>query len=457
MGAVAYVVTLPALAHNRLNLGAYHGDQELIYQAPVILKELDCDFEVADRAALTVEFNRTDRGYAGVRFSRSDVLESVFFIASPEGAFTTKVALGPAILRAGWNHLHLSLADGQVNVWLNGDFIISQPLDAASPQQIGFRGSSEPSAVDNVRIVGRSETVVETFRNTRNYWPIFLAILAVLSLATVVGRRPAAVVTVSMLTLAVIAGGIVILSHLYLSERYPGLGSIDFRGYRTTIETKDEVVQRLARQYPRDAGGAIRILFLGTSQTWGAGASQTIDAYPEQIEGRLNAEAGARYQCINAGISGVKSDVVASFYESDWILLAPKLVVVDLSNNDGKQAVTFRRNLVKIAELGRSHGIKTLFVLESNSAERSPGRLPLHDVMVDVAREAGLPVVDLHGYINQHLNDGFLFWDFVHLTSFGHRIAADALYPAVRRELNLDGSEGAPKSRPSGITLPDTQ
>jgi phospholipase/lecithinase/hemolysin len=48
-----------------------------------------------------------------------------------------------------------------------------------------------------------------------------------------------------------------------------------------------------------------------------------------------------------------------------------------------------------------------------------------------VGVEHRIPVVDLHAELKRATERGFLWWDFVHPTSFGHRLIAEALVPHV--------------------------
>ena len=48
-----------------------------------------------------------------------------------------------------------------------------------------------------------------------------------------------------------------------------------------------------------------------------------------------------------------------------------------------------------------------------------PGPLPLHDEMLRVARKHDVPVIDLHTLLRENHDIGILWWDKVHLTTFG--------------------------------------
>ena len=44
-----------------------------------------------------------------------------------------------------------------------------------------------------------------------------------------------------------------------------------------------------------------------------------------------------------------------------------------------------------------------------------------------MAADHEVPVIDLHGYLVERKDAGFIWWDFVHLTTFGQRLVADKL------------------------------
>jgi lysophospholipase L1-like esterase len=158
-----------------------------------------------------------------------------------------------------------------------------------------------------------------------------------------------------------------------------------------------------------------------------------------RIAERLDREAGAgRFEVINAGISGSSSGPLADHFEKEWAALEPELVVVDLGTNDDDTAA-FRRNLERIAALDEAKGTRTLFVLEANDAD-NPHLRRNHEAMRDVAAAHGIPLTDLHRAILARSDDGFLWWDFVHLSSFGQKLAADVLFSDIRRLLPPGGT-----------------
>jgi phospholipase/lecithinase/hemolysin len=44
-----------------------------------------------------------------------------------------------------------------------------------------------------------------------------------------------------------------------------------------------------------------------------------------------------------------------------------------------------------------------------------------------LVRQNQVPVIKMQPFIEEHFDDGFLFWDVVHLTDFGQKLFAEEL------------------------------
>ena len=106
-------------------------------------------------------------------------------------------------------------------------------------------------------------------------------------------------------------------------------------------------------------------------------------------------------------------------------------VVINLSNNDSNLS-EFERNLDEMIQLSLANQIQVVLVLEPNSFERDEANIVAkHAVVRSLATRYGVAQVDMHDYLNNRYDDGFLWWDSVHLTSFGQRLFAKELERAV--------------------------
>jgi hypothetical protein len=86
MGADEFLLTRTLLAQNLLNLGSYHGYQEVIYRQPVTLGQIEFRFQVEDGSYLDMTYNRDGAGYSGLRLSRREDMPSILFPEYRKGA-----------------------------------------------------------------------------------------------------------------------------------------------------------------------------------------------------------------------------------------------------------------------------------------------------------------------------------------------------------------------------------
>jgi lysophospholipase L1-like esterase len=441
------MITRAALHRNRLNLGAWHGFQEVIYRRPLDLQTLEFSFRLEPGAHLSVILYKTSAQFSGVRLSRHDAFPSASFTATDEGRFQ-EVRPIEVDIPEGWHRCTVAFDTGDVLV--DGRRVVTV-AQRRGKRFVGFRGGFAAALVDDVRLSPRAAAPVrETFRNSRGALGVFaLALLgtvllqvAALVLSRAVGGSRAPLlfdgILISLCSL-VVSAGLFGIDHLVLSRQYPTEVVVDLFEYPETIESGEEVKEKIRRLSPPPTGG---ILFLGTSQTWGAGVTREDDTFARRIERELGVVS------VNAGVAGADSTLLLESYRTEWIDLAPRVTVVTLANNDTKGRALVR-NLFELVTLNRSRGIQTLFVLEPNSIEYD-ARRPLeikHRLMRGVASRTDVPVVEMDAYLAEHHDDGFLWWDHVHLTSFGHRLFADRLAPELRRLLAPDP---APPARRAG-------
>jgi lysophospholipase L1-like esterase len=312
-------------------------------------------------------------------------------------------------------------------------------------QVVGFRGSEHRTVIDDIRLVHAGGIVVETFFNRAAFKRglVMVGVLLVLIDAIIlwrISRKGASpiktlfMVLMATLTVLVCLGLFLVAYNVALSRGYLSLGSHGEEDFR--VKLVNEITAEIRARYPaKPPPDTTRVLVVGTSQTWGAGATHEEETFVRLLERRLNdsASAGPRFECINAGISALNAPWLLQLYRDEWIRLAPQVLVLNLANNDGglKQDDQFIEALNEFVRLSRERGIQVLFVLEANSIEHSPAQLRLHPIMRAIADQHGVPVFDMHTYVSQQAHRGLLWWDRVHPTSFGHRVIAEALAPQV--------------------------
>ncbi|MCP4327809.1 MAG: SGNH/GDSL hydrolase family protein [Alphaproteobacteria bacterium] len=215
------------------------------------------------------------------------------------------------------------------------------------------------------------------------------------------------------------------------------------------IEDDREAIEVYLDRKPLDS--AIRILVLGSSQTWGEGAKATDARIAPTLQRILSQQLGPKHSIavVNGARKGTRSGPLLDRYRSHLFLFRPDIVVANLSSNDRGNA--FAGNLAEIVEMGRDIGAQTLFVLEANSIEQNESIRSNHETMRETAASIDVALVDLNGYLaHPSVRDsGIIWWDFVHLTSYGQRLAAEFIGRALFENFKL-GDETPPSAGPSG-------
>jgi lysophospholipase L1-like esterase len=184
------------------------------------------------------------------------------------------------------------------------------------------------------------------------------------------------------------------------------------------------------RALPPKADPTIRVAFLGTSQTYGSGAERISETFVARCHGLLARALGdISVETYNFSISGSTSTELLRKYAESWRFARPDLLVINLSTNDGK-IDTLTANLRTLAHLVRAAGGRVVFLLEPNAAEVDHrGLQEKHSAIQTLGEELRVPVWNLDGYLSSDpvYDSGMMWWDKVHLTSYGHGVIAEWL------------------------------
>jgi lysophospholipase L1-like esterase len=188
------------------------------------------------------------------------------------------------------------------------------------------------------------------------------------------------------------------------------------------------------RALPPKSDRTIRIAFLGTSQTWGSGAETISETFVARCHGLLAQALGdISVETYNFSISGVSSTELLGKYAESWRFAQPDLLVINLSTNDRK-ADTLTANLRTLAHQTRAAGGQVVFLLEPNAAEVDHRSLQRKHLSIQrLGQELRVPVWNLDGYMSSDpvYDSGMMWWDKVHLTSYGHGVVAEWLAPQM--------------------------
>src|SRR5262245_16433550 len=339
MGAFNYVNSRQTLAHECLHLGRWHGYQEVIYHEPLDLGEVSFRFQLQENSYLYFIFNKTEAGFSALRLG-TQPWTSLYVTVAPSGEFLSSTPLPEASPVPGpWSRITVTFSADRFTATLDGKSIGSFAATLASPQSFGFRGCAHDVLVDDV-LVHRADggaPIQESFRNTHDFWRVagfgivvFLIIdaatLAFLARRKLLSPRPLFLAVTAYFGLAAAAGLAFGVYRAFLSNRSATRRPDEEEMAWRTAEVL-RVREDIRQAYPERATGITRILVVGSSQTWGAGAAREQDTFVRRTEELLSSDDGNLYECINAGISGSYSRELLEIYREEWLALEPSIVV----------------------------------------------------------------------------------------------------------------------------------
>lgn len=249
-------------------------------------------------------------------------------------------------------------------------------------------------------------------------------------------------------------GSLVYLKFFYVGN-YPNVNSIlsliGKKEEKFVDTTVDDISESIMKNFQNDSNE--KIMFVGSSQTWGAGASQKNKAFPFQFgrllleqKNSLNQESTNaaqilgistenQFEIVNTGISGTTSNELLNEYEQKWINLKPKIVIINLSNNDfeyGIEAEEFEKNIDKFVSTNEKNNIKTAFMIEARSNEIEAEN-PYQDILFKIAERKQIPIINVDKYMRDQKDKGILWWDFIHPTDYGHQLIAKYLLEEINK------------------------
>ena len=445
MGAFSFILKPQALLEGRLNLAAWYGYHEVLYREPLDVEAVEFDFLLSRGSYLCFIFNKSEDDFSGLRLSLNPRVASICFRASVTGEFKkTHPVFIPELRDWTKHHIEAHFSKHGYSLFLDGLKLGDFAESISDRQALGFRGGERKAYVDNVVFRLRNgDAVSESFSSRKDAPRITVICVLVSFLVNILLAAMLAMTTrlqgrhvgfaVLLVNLVLIAASALIFGWQYVKGEYYPLVRNDARRREEYWKrsTTAEIVAHLHKTHGHAPDDNVhRILFIGGSQTGGAGAWNEDDIFVRILERRLNESnsQGTRFECINGGISALGSWHLLALYREEWAQLGAKTVVINMSTNDFGNP-SFGMNLEQMLWANGDEGARVVFVLEPNSPEHEDEGLSAnHDVMRKVASEHGLAVIDLHSHLLERWRLGFLWWDFCHLTPFGNRLAAQKLY-----------------------------
>ncbi len=427
MGSWAFMLSYRALAKNRLDLGTWHGYHELFLKKPVTFSEASFDFRLDGEACLVFFFGKAGDTLKAIRISEDPQYESAY-LEVVEGRFVRKESLKIPVINQSWNRFSMSFNGNRAVIIVNGSNDRITIPDISEGNCTGFRAYENPTLVDNIKLTDKGGNVVFSdkfnLKLTGWFWLMLVIILVNLMYISDPGSRR--VLNVLVINISILITLLWLFFMIYGRFQYPGEWMIDWKSATSNIFPGDEpVAEDSVDLVAEDNSKRLKVLFLGSSQTWGAGATRESKTFVERFEYLVNRSNEQKISCINTGISGIRSDEILESYRNKWIHLNPDLCIINLSMNDSGNR-KFRKNLEEIIMLNRRSGITTVLIPEPVMGYRAEHRKN-QEIVKQLAKDHNLQLIDIQSYLDNHYDDGFLYWDFVHLTDFGQQLFAEEI------------------------------
>lgn len=189
-------------------------------------------------------------------------------------------------------------------------------------------------------------------------------------------------------------------------------------------------------------GGPLRILAIGSSSTWGVGASSRRKTYPAQLRSILETTLkGTEAQITNRGVSGEVAATTADRLRTEVALDRPDVVLWQLGTNDALARVTpadFERTVANTVEWLKGHNIDVVLVgLQYTPAfARDENYFAIRETLRKVAAQQNVLYVrryDAMQFIARHQPnaDSLVSNDDLHLTDTGYQCMAEHVAHAV--------------------------
>lgn len=449
VGAVAFATTRTVFAHQNMDLGVWHGFQEVLVKTPVHPLQVSYDFDVSKTGYLIFVLGYTDKGFYGLRLSRGGWYKSMFFSANLSGEFLTTQEISPPI-HEGNNHVHLELKQDRLVAQINKEIFNLALKSEDAYGQVGFRGSISADTVGNFSMQAQEGNFSDNFslfKGALKYFPYIFLLLYLIYLAihfsagiassAAQALRLPYLILITVFTFASYA--FVIADYILVRPAHPVKSTlIDtlFRSYpndkyKNTIEDESLLERRFLANIANFKKDHLNVVIMGSSQTWGAGArlaSDTIGAVTCEKLAKLSKKP---IHCANSAISGHRVAMQSALLEkmesfTKQMQLAD-IFILNMSQND-RGNPSFKDDVYRLVQHIKKMGKKMILLKEANAVSEPSNTPMLEHVLLDlIGGEFGVPVFDPHTLIAEHRNQGILWWDYVHMTSYGQKVVGDAL------------------------------
>jgi lysophospholipase L1-like esterase len=496
MGSDEFLLTRHPLHRNKLNLGSYFGFQKVQLAHQVESNEVDFEFKNNYQSYLDFIYFQNESTSFGIRLSNQKNQPSFNFELNKVGKFVKKIPIEININNEKWNTFSLSVLKNKLLAKLNGSQISKTEFLAKInivSFQSGINGSWIDNISVHSENKGLFNESFSNHKHMVGY--LILNYLALLFLGGILkfylsylNESFFNICIASLVAFYFMFGSWFFFDFYYYSGVVPrengitkelnpqiSLTSLNLEEFREFLFSKwsqlgngkkissegirnlgypenriwKELIYcgpvkqicksdegHLAIQLNSKKANIYRVLFIGTSQTIGSGAKELEETFVVKTHNLIASHLSSNVQLetLNISVSGSDAERLYKLYSHEYVKYLPDLVVINLSNNDLSN--NFKIQIQKFIKINLMNKIKTVFLKEANYYEAGSRLMLLknHQILNELASQNDIPILDLHEYLKNTklLNSGIVWWDIVHLSSYGQNLVANWLAPQIQ-------------------------
>jgi lysophospholipase L1-like esterase len=430
-GARSFTVTPVSLAGRSLNLGAWHGHQEVALlegweEAPEVRMRV---FALGPSEWNLIAHSLEGKQSFALRLSGKDAHPSAWLRLGPQGEeprlFAEKRPLSYRLPEGRWVEVTLRRVGDQWEAWADQAKVGSFSFPSG-PWRFALRGHSQRNVlrVDDLSFRLGRKIYEQSFSGHFPYGLFAFAACTLFGFFLLLELMTGAwLASGAALVLAMLPSLVFFFLDLSIGYRYPT--KVDLRGYPSNIETRAQALQRV-RSAP--STGKPVLLWLGGSQAWGAGASRE----DKSVFGRLRLKLCAySLDCVNGAISAATLEDQLEVLRIVSAQRVVKVVVITSGVNDANNP-DFPAKLALMLEAVEQRGAKLMLIPEPTEEPVAEPVRARQEEVKKFAREKNIPFVDLPALMEKMADSGYLWWDFVHLSDGGAAVVAEAMAPALQ-------------------------
>lgn len=139
-------------------------------------------------------------------------------------------------------------------------------------------------------------------------------------------------------------------------------------------------------------------------------------------------------QVINTGISSLNSELLLKYYKDNPTAHLTDLCIINLGCNDFENS-GYRSNLKEFLQINAQNQVETIFITEPIAEANSKYRNNQY-ITKSIADSSGKMLLDMQTFMDGEMENGYLYWDFIHLTNYGQELFAEELFRQSKDLLN---------------------